>query len=75
MAKRDFTQVAKSIIDKITGNAPPESIEEVSSKNPHAQALAALGASKGGKARAKSLTKKKRREIAKKAARTRWTNK
>ena len=34
-------------------------------------AAAELGA-KGGKARAKSLSKKKRSEIAKKAAKTRW---
>jgi len=41
-------------------------------KNPHAQALSALGASKGGKARAESLSAKRRKEIAKKAAAKRW---
>ena len=76
MAKRrDFTQIAKAIVDQVTGNAPHEVIEEVSSKNPHAKALSALGASKGGKARAKSLTKKERRAIAKKAAQVRWAKK
>lgn len=67
--KRDFTQVAKEIIDIATGEAPPEPPDM---RNPHAVALSKLGASKGGKARAKKLTAKKRAEIAKKAATTRW---
>lgn len=37
-----------------------------------AQMLSKLGASKGGKARANALTPEQRREIAEKAARTRW---
>lgn len=41
-------------------------------KNPHAQALAKLGASKGGKARAKKLTPEERSEIARKAVKARW---
>lgn len=41
-------------------------------KNPHAVALGRLGGLKGGPSRAKSLTKKRRREIAMKAAETRW---
>lgn len=41
-------------------------------KNPAAVALGRLGGLKGGKARAKSLTPKKRKAIAKKAAKTRW---
>jgi len=41
-------------------------------KNPHAQALAKLGASKGGKARAKKLTPEERSEIARKAVMARW---
>lgn len=40
----------------------------MSTKNPHAQALSALGASKGGYARAKSLSPRRRKEIAMKAA-------
>jgi hypothetical protein len=67
--KRDFTQVAKAIIDKVTGNAPPEPPD---TRNPHAVALSKLGASKGGKARAKKLNAKKRRQIAMIAAKTRW---
>jgi len=45
--------------------APPE-------KNPAAVALGRLGGLKGGKARAASLSKKDRSEIAKKAAKARW---
>ncbi len=41
-------------------------------KNPAAVALSKLGASKGGKARAESLTPKQRSRIAKKAAEARW---
>lgn len=41
-------------------------------KNRHAVALGKLGASKGGVARAKSLTKAQRSAIAKKAALARW---
>lgn len=74
-AKKDFTQIAKAIIDKVTGNEDHAILEEVGStpsKNPHAQALSALGASKGGKARASKLSAKRRKEIARKAARARW---
>jgi hypothetical protein len=46
---------------------PPERV-----KNPAAVALSKLGASKGGKARAESLTAKQRSNIAKKAAKVRW---
>jgi hypothetical protein len=41
-------------------------------KNPAAVALGRMGGLKGGKARAASLSKKKRSEIAKKAATARW---
>jgi hypothetical protein len=49
-----------------------EVLKPAEGKNPHAQALSALGASKGGKARAANLSAKKRREIAGKAAAKRW---
>jgi len=41
-------------------------------KNPAAVALGKLGGLKGGPARAQKLTAKKRSEIARKAAFTRW---
>lgn len=66
---KETNQLAKYILDVSTGAA--EKIEPPA-KNPHAQALSKLGASKGGKARAESLTAKRRKAIAKKAAQTRW---
>ncbi len=41
-------------------------------KNPHAVALSKLGAKKGGKARAASLSPEQRSEIARKASLARW---
>jgi hypothetical protein len=43
-------------------------------KNPGAVYLSSLGASKGGKARAKSLSAERRSEIARKAGKNRWKN-
>jgi hypothetical protein len=67
---RDGNQLAKMVVDLATGNAPPEA--EKPAKNPAAVALGKLGGKKGGKARAASLTAKRRSEIAKKAAAKRW---
>jgi len=44
-------------------------------KNPAAVALGRLGGLKGGKARAAKLSAKKRKSIAKKAAKKRWNKK
>lgn len=41
-------------------------------RNPHAAALGRLGGLRGGKARAAALSPKRRREIARAAARARW---
>lgn len=41
-------------------------------KNPAAVALAKLGASKGGKARAAKLSPRKRSQIARRAVQARW---
>jgi hypothetical protein len=41
-------------------------------KNPHAVALGRMGGQKGGLARAQRLSAKKRKEIARKAAKVRW---
>jgi len=43
-------------------------------KNPAAVALGKLGGKKGGKARAEKLSSAKRKAIAKKAARARWSS-
>ncbi len=58
--------LAASIVAQTTGE------QSQPAKNPFAVALGKLGASKGGKARAASLTKKRRKEIAKLAAVARW---
>jgi len=66
---KDTNELARYILDVTTGQTekiePPE-------KNPHAQALSKLGASKGGKARAQKLSAYKRTQIAKNAAKSRW---
>lgn len=67
---RDFNQLAKATLDAATFEKQEENNDR--GKNPHAQALSKLGASKGGRARAKNLSAKRRTEIAKKAAQSRW---
>jgi hypothetical protein len=67
---RDANQLGKLIIDIATGQVPDKSDER--EKDPAAVALGRRGGLKGGKARAASLTSKKRSEIAKKAAAARW---
>ena len=70
---RDPNQLAKFIVDMATGDASEaDAPPELEGKNPAAVALGRMGGLKGGKARAKALTPKKRREIAKKAAAKRW---
>jgi len=71
---RDPAQRAFQIVAIATGQAqlPPE---QPDTRNPAAVALGKLGASKGGKARAKVLTKTVRVKIAKKAAKARWKKK
>ena len=71
----DANLLARSVMEDAMGEKwsgtplehPPER-----EKNPAAVALSKLGASKGGIARAASLTAKQRSKIAKKAAKARW---
>ncbi len=56
--------------DKLGSGSRPA--KDLKGKNPAAVALGRLGGLKGGKARAAKLSAKKRSEIAKKAAKTRW---
>lgn len=72
--RKDLKELAFSIVDQVTNDNPTETSSEEAKKNPHAVALGRLGGLKGGKARAKKLSKKRRSEIAKKAANTRWSN-
>lgn len=73
--QKDTQQLARSVLDAIVPDAEPAPEPEQSKKNPAAVALGRLGGLKGGKARAESLTAKKRSEIAKKAAQARWQQK
>ena len=50
-----------------------QSTSETKQKNPAAVALGRLGGLKGGKARAAALPASKRKAIAKKAAKARWS--
>jgi hypothetical protein len=58
---------------RIRIEATGDVLKPAKGKTPHAQALSALGASKGGKARAAKLSRKRRQEIAKRAALSRWS--
>jgi hypothetical protein len=66
---RDTNALAHMVTAMATGDAPPE---PASTKNPAAVALGRLGGLKGGKARAKALTKKQLHEAAQLAATVRW---
>lgn len=66
---KDINQVAFSIVQQATGQAPKVEPPE---KNPAAVTLGRLGGLKGGVARAAKLSPAKRKEIAKKAAEARW---
>ena len=61
---------ARGVLDQIIAKHDPESIEGKDAKK---VASGLRGGSKGGHARAKNLTAKKRSAIAKKAAKARWS--
>ena len=70
---RDTNQLAKRIVDIATGEEDDrEKTPEEQGKDPAAVSLGRRGGLKGGKARAASMTAKRRAEIAKKAAEARW---
>jgi len=67
-SSKDINVIASNVVAKITsdsGNVPI--------KDPNAVALGHKGGLKGGKARAQKLTARQRSEIAKKAAKARWS--
>ena len=68
--RADVAQNALRVVEEAIGDV----LKPAEHKNPHAQALSALGAAKGGQARAAKLSVKKRKEIARKAAAKRWEN-
>ena len=61
------SQIVKEATEKPTKEKPHQ-------KNPAAVELGRLGGLKGGKERAKRLSARRRKEIARKAAKTRWSN-
>lgn len=69
----DANELAKRIVDLVTGNPIHEDPPVKAEKNPAAVALGRLGGLKGGKARAEKLSAKRRKEIAEKAAKARWS--
>ncbi len=72
--QRDTQELARHVLGTVVPDAetapPPE--EAKPEKNPAAVALGRLGGLKGGKARAAKLSAKRRAEIARKAAQSRW---
>ena len=65
----DVNELAASIVEVVTDEDKPV---DGQGKNPAAVALGKLGGKKEGPARAKRLSKKRRSEIARKAAKARW---
>ena len=72
MVKKKRTQDVNVIASRIVAETTADFLDD-SGKNPAAVTLGRLGGLKGGKARANKLTPKQRSEIAKKAARVRWS--
>jgi hypothetical protein len=76
MAKKKRSSDINVLASQIVAETTQESQEPLQAlakeKNPAAVALGRLGGLKGGPARAKLLSSKKRKEIAQKAAKKRW---
>lgn len=71
-SSKDLNVAAFNIVQQATGQSAPQPKPE---KNPAAVALGRLGGLKGGNARAQSLSKKRKIEIARLAAKSRWKQK
>ena len=78
--KEDALQAAARIVAQTTGQTPlsltkkPDLTDaERALRSQAASILGKLGGSKGGLARAAALTSKRKKEIAQKAAETRWS--
>jgi hypothetical protein len=71
--KKDINETAFSIVQQATGQS--ETPQAQPEKNPAAVSLGKLGGLKGGAARAIKLTPERRKEIARKAALSRWKKK
>jgi hypothetical protein len=76
MVKKKRPSDINIIASQIVTEATQEPLQALAKeKNPAAVALGRLGGLKGGPARAKKLSSKKRKIIAQKAAKTRWAKK
>lgn len=71
----DFFVNARRVVEQAIGEQMDGSPlpDPNAGKNPAAVALGKLGGAKGGKARAEKLSPAKRKAIAKKAAKARWS--
>ena len=68
----DPNQLAKLVVDQLTGEEEPPQDPPKKEKNPAAVALGRLGGLKGGPARAAKLSSAARSQSARKAAKARW---
>ena len=69
---RDINQRAASTVAIATGQAVENTPEVIESTPEERHIAATMLGSKGGKARAAKLTREQRKEIAQKAAKSRW---
>lgn len=77
-SKRDFSQIAFAIVQQAAGETPLEPPASSVSEDTARQVMREMGRRgglKGGKARAESLSKKRKKEIATLAAKSRWSKK
>ena len=70
--EHDFAVTAFRVYQEAIGEAPPQP-EKPKRKDYDYKALGHKGGLKGGKARAEKLTSERRKEIASKAAKARWS--
>jgi hypothetical protein len=71
MPKKDVNQISARAV----GETTEPDLAAPNAKNPAAVTLGRLGGLKGGKARAAALSSRKRKQIAQKAAKSRWNKK
>jgi hypothetical protein len=71
---RDQNALAGVLVKIASGQVHDSASIPDSGKNPAAVALGRLGGLKGGKARAEALSRKRRAEIARRAAKARWSS-
>ena len=70
----DFATVARRVVEQAIGEQLDGTPlpDPAAGKNPAAVTLGKLGGAKGGRVRAERLSARRRREIAKRAAKARW---